>query len=252
MKVGVSDKIQLFVTDNQNNLNRYVLIDANLDFREFQSKILSETGKHGNRVLLASNGKFDSKMLIPLQNNLKHCGITLLDAFTIKQINSVVANYISAAENGMLNESIEKYNGVNSLKDLDRRKKILEYSCKTTTSLSTLIHLEAELNIINEKIKNIEKKTNESIVKNNLKGTFSKEEIPVEQLKVAGIKMSDLSQTDIKNLLQGKDSKEFTIINSTNGEKTNGKFSLVRNYETGKVNVNFNFTEQQNLRKIKF
>jgi len=57
---------------------------------------------------------------------------------------------------------------------------------------------------------------------------FTEKDIPKNLLKEAGIKFSDLSAVDKKNLLAGKETKPMAVTN-TKGEKMEGTLSLKRN-----------------------
>jgi hypothetical protein len=78
---------------------------------------------------------------------------------------------------------------------------------------------------------------------------FTKDEMPKEQLKALGVKITDLSATDKKYLLSGKETKDLPIIHLKTGKKTEGKLSLVRNQQTGAVSVAVQYTQRQARKK---
>jgi antirestriction protein ArdC len=60
---------------------------------------------------------------------------------------------------------------------------------------------------------------------------FQKSEIPKDELKLAGIKLSDLTASDLKRLLQGKETKSVFNLKSPDGNSYVGTFSLHRNVD---------------------
>ncbi|NDV83383.1 JAB domain-containing protein [Bacteroides sp. 51] len=108
-KRGLVPKIQMLVLGQDNTINRYVALDPNLNIDELLSKIIYEVGKHGESVIIASNGsmsKIDSRFI---QSTLKKTGINLLDVITIKQDENILSNYVSYFNDGVF-EPTTKYN----------------------------------------------------------------------------------------------------------------------------------------------
>jgi antirestriction protein ArdC len=81
---------------------------------------------------------------------------------------------------------------------------------------------------------------------NNVKKTmFTENEIPKDDLKKIGVQLKNLSATDLKNLLNGKNTKELNIKHPVTGNKISGQISLLRDEDTGKVSVITKVAEQQ-------
>jgi hypothetical protein len=60
--------------------------------------------------------------------------------------------------------------------------------------------------------------------------SFRKDEISKDELKKIGVKLDGLSATDLKNLLNGKETKTL-ILKNRKGERTDGVLSLHRNVD---------------------
>lgn len=82
----------------------------------------------------------------------------------------------------------------------------------------------------------------------NSKNLFKVTEIPKNELKAIGIKYSDLSAYNTVKLLSGKETKELSAKNPTNGEKINVTLSLQRDKMTGKVTLKINEVQQQSMK----
>jgi antirestriction protein ArdC len=78
------------------------------------------------------------------------------------------------------------------------------------------------------------------------KTAFTENEISKDELKKLGLRRDRLSATDLKNLLNGKETKDLNIKHPETGEKTSGRIYLVRNAQTGKVSVIAKIAEQEN------
>ena len=112
-KRGTADKTHLLVLDSKNKVNRYVLLDSNLNIRDFINTIITEVGKHGDNVVIASNNEIKPHVTEIIQSKLKKAGIKLIDELTIRQNNEVIQSYVSAAEEGLLMDTEAEYNQVN-------------------------------------------------------------------------------------------------------------------------------------------
>lgn len=84
----------------------------------------------------------------------------------------------------------------------------------------------------------------------NIEATLKKQltinDIPKDELKLLGIKVDNLSASDLKKLINGQQTQELNLINPYTKEKMNGKLSLELNLDTGRVKVNADFIQQQN------
>ncbi|MDR2126819.1 MAG: ssDNA-binding domain-containing protein [Prevotellaceae bacterium] len=78
---------------------------------------------------------------------------------------------------------------------------------------------------------------------------FTKDEIPKNELKLLGLKLSDLSATDTKNLLSGKETKALSL-KSRKGDRVYATLSLHRNTDNS-VNIRMKPVEQQQKHKLK-
>jgi len=86
-------------------------------------------------------------------------------------------------------------------------------------------------------------------INNGSKALFAKDELPKDQLKAIGVKMSDISTSDLKKLLAGKETKDLPMKHPETGEKAAGKLSLMRDQKTGAVSVSVKFSNQQGAKK---
>jgi len=128
------------------------------------------------------------------------------------------------------------------------------------SNLDTLLHItkntdfgkKAGINTLEDihKIANNLIASNASIEKDNFKNVqlISKEEIPFDKLKKAGITEQSLSATDMKNLQMGKETKELSLINSETGLKESGTIKLIRD-DKGGINPVFNFVSKPDVKK---
>jgi hypothetical protein len=99
-KRGTVDKIHALIIDRANNINRYVLIDGNVSTDELNKILLEEVGRHGENVILSTNGiQLDFKRI---KKALNIVGADLLDVITIKQDDDIINNYESLYELGLL------------------------------------------------------------------------------------------------------------------------------------------------------
>jgi predicted nucleotidyltransferase component of viral defense system len=78
---------------------------------------------------------------------------------------------------------------------------------------------------------------------------FDKDEIPKNELRLLGLKLSDLSATDIKKLLSGEESKALFLQNQ-NGDRIHATLSLHRNTDNS-VNILIKQVEQKQNNKLK-
>jgi len=108
-KRGTANKIHLLVLGGDTRVNKYTLIDGNISRKDLLTRIVEETGKHGNSVVLASNGTLSDETLNSLEASLKKCNIELIDALAIKQNKDILLNYISARDEGILSETKQEY-----------------------------------------------------------------------------------------------------------------------------------------------
>jgi antirestriction protein ArdC len=77
---------------------------------------------------------------------------------------------------------------------------------------------------------------------------FTKDEIPINELERLGLKLSDLSATDLNNLMKGKKTKAFYV--NQRGERTSAVLSLHRNTDNS-VNIVINPAKQKQKIKLK-
>jgi hypothetical protein len=99
-KRGTVDKIHALILDRANNVNRYILIDGNVSTDELNKILLEEVGRHGENVILSTNGiQLDFKRI---KKALNIVGADLLDVITIKQDDDIINNYESLYELGLL------------------------------------------------------------------------------------------------------------------------------------------------------
>jgi len=80
---------------------------------------------------------------------------------------------------------------------------------------------------------------------------FQKNEIPKDDLKCTGVKMSDFSASDMKRLLQGKETNTVFNIHDAEGNKYAGTFSLCRNDDNSVEFLFLPSTEQKVAKGIK-
>jgi antirestriction protein ArdC len=84
--------------------------------------------------------------------------------------------------------------------------------------------------------------------KTNGKLLFSKNDVPKNEFKRLGIKVSDLSASDLNRLLTGKETKSLSIKHPETGEKTTGSISLVRDKQTNSLSLSINFSQQPGIK----
>ncbi|MFV0587066.1 LPD38 domain-containing protein [Bacteroides reticulotermitis] len=105
-KRGLDAKLHALILDNQNRIVKYAFIDPHLNNAELSKLLIAETGRHGMNVILASNGIIDRDRLHIINKNLNQVNINLLDSLTIKQSDDILSNYISAMDEGVLEEQL--------------------------------------------------------------------------------------------------------------------------------------------------
>jgi hypothetical protein len=105
-KRGAAGKFQAIVLDNNNHITRYFFIDENLPYKALKSKLIVEVGKHGNKVILTSNGKINQSRISALKAELKSAMIDILDVLVIKQNEDILNNYVSFQETGMFEPNV--------------------------------------------------------------------------------------------------------------------------------------------------
>jgi antirestriction protein ArdC len=88
-----------------------------------------------------------------------------------------------------------------------------------------------------------------SIIKTADSKPFVKDDIPNSELKLLGLKLSDLSSTDMKNLLSGKETKALPLKNQK-GDRIYATLSLYRNTDN-RVNILIKQVEQKQKNKLK-
>lgn len=76
-KRGSIDKIHVIILDRGNSINRYLLVDGKKKPKDLTKLILTEVGRHGEAVILSSNGEI--KGLKEIQEALKTINSQLLD-----------------------------------------------------------------------------------------------------------------------------------------------------------------------------
>jgi DNA repair protein RadC len=104
-KRGAAGKLQVIVLDSNNHITRYFFIDENLPSETLKNKLIVETGKHGNKVILTSNGKINQSQIRALKTGLDSAMIDVLDVLVIKQNKDILNNYVNFQETGMLEQS---------------------------------------------------------------------------------------------------------------------------------------------------
>ncbi|MDR1370268.1 MAG: ssDNA-binding domain-containing protein [Dysgonamonadaceae bacterium] len=93
------------------------------------------------------------------------------------------------------------------------------------------------------------KEANKTEKKQLAAGKFMKSEIPKGELKLLGLKLSDLSATDTKNLLSGKETKTLLLKNQK-GDRMNATLTLHRN-SNNTVSITMKPVKSANTHKIK-
>jgi predicted nucleotidyltransferase component of viral defense system len=78
---------------------------------------------------------------------------------------------------------------------------------------------------------------------------FGKDEIPITELKLLGLKLSDLSATDMKNLLSGNETKALSLKNQKR-DRIHATLSLHRNTDNS-VNILIKQVEQKQNNTLK-
>jgi hypothetical protein len=101
-KRGVTSKLHAIVLDQASHITRYFLIDKNLSIDILKNKLTVETGKHGENIILATNGVVNKKKIDALGKQLGSSGIRISDVLTVQQNKDIINNYVSFAESGML------------------------------------------------------------------------------------------------------------------------------------------------------
>ncbi|MDR0619706.1 MAG: DUF3945 domain-containing protein [Bacteroidales bacterium] len=104
-KRGAAGKFQAIVLDSGNHITRYFFIDENLPYETLKNKLIVEAGKHGNKIILTSNGKINQSRINALKTGLNSAMIDILDVLVIKQNKDILNNYISLQEAGMLEQN---------------------------------------------------------------------------------------------------------------------------------------------------
>jgi hypothetical protein len=104
-KRGTVGKLHVMVLDAAGHITRYFLADKNLSIEKLKNKLTVEAGKHGDRIVLASNGTINQTQIGVLSEHLGRIGIKLLDVLVIRQNEDILNNYISLAERGELNQA---------------------------------------------------------------------------------------------------------------------------------------------------
>ncbi|MDR2408134.1 MAG: DUF3945 domain-containing protein [Bacteroidales bacterium] len=105
-KRGAAGKLQAIVLDSSNHITRYFFMDENLSYEALKNKLIVEAGKHGNKVILTSNGVINQSQINALKTGLHAAMIDLLDILVIKQNEDILNNYISFQETGMLEQNV--------------------------------------------------------------------------------------------------------------------------------------------------
>jgi len=105
---------------------------------------------------------------------------------------------------------------------------------------------ERALDIINSEMREFVK--NKIIESEQSTKLITKEEIPFDELKKAGITEQSLSATDMKNLQMGKETKELSLINSETGLKESGTIKLIKD-DKGGINPVFNFVSKPDMKR---
>jgi F0F1-type ATP synthase epsilon subunit len=96
-KRGVAGKFHVMVLDSANHITRYFLVDEKLGNDALKNKLTIEAGKHGERMIFASNGAINQRRIGVLSEHLGRIGIKVLDALVIRQNEDIVNNYIVRA-----------------------------------------------------------------------------------------------------------------------------------------------------------
>ncbi|MDD3230277.1 MAG: JAB domain-containing protein [Oscillospiraceae bacterium] len=110
-KRGSVNKIHALILDRSNQINRYSLVDGNISTEDLVKKLLHDVGKHGESVILSSNGvDLDTNAI---KEALEGVSSSLLDVLEIKQDEDIINNYRSFADEMLLEEQ-EGYKTGNS------------------------------------------------------------------------------------------------------------------------------------------
>ncbi|MDR1974882.1 MAG: JAB domain-containing protein [Bacteroidales bacterium] len=111
-KRGTTGKIQLLTLNTSSVVTRYALYDDSMPIKELSAQIIKETCKHGDRVILSSNGALNEDEIKIIQDDLALADIKLLDFLYVKQDNAIIDNYLSFSEEGLLplSEPVSEYN----------------------------------------------------------------------------------------------------------------------------------------------
>ncbi|MDL2223101.1 hypothetical protein LJB98_03280, partial [Bacteroidales bacterium OttesenSCG-928-M11] len=121
-KRGAVPKIQILILDNALRVNKYMFVDPNLSVSELKEKIIHEVGKHGECVMLASNGALDSDYIGLLKEYIKPAGIRLLDVLEIKQDEDIINNYKSFADEGLMEPKLKYQKSSEKFKPISKPK----------------------------------------------------------------------------------------------------------------------------------
>jgi len=108
-KRGTTNKTHVLILDRGNNINRYYLIDETTPVSQFIKQLYVDVGRHGNNIILASNGMITIETVRKIKNALQPIDSQLLDVLTIKQDENIITNYESMADEGMLYEPEGEY-----------------------------------------------------------------------------------------------------------------------------------------------
>lgn len=118
-KRGTTNKIHVMILDRGNNITRYYLVDETTTTKELISRILPDIGKHGDNVILASNGVITAPQANEIKRAVDKLGAgSLLDVIHIKQNANIISNYRSFADDGILYEPKSEYDKVNNLQNV--------------------------------------------------------------------------------------------------------------------------------------
>ena len=107
-KRGATPKIGVLIADQANHITKYLFLDPAMSTEELTASLLYEAGKHGQSIFLSSNAKLERGMIKKIQKSLSQFEIKLLDVIEYKQDEEIINNYISFADEGLM-ESETKY-----------------------------------------------------------------------------------------------------------------------------------------------
>lgn len=112
-KSGSLPKIGIIVLDRQSNVTRYVM-EGDLTDIELKKKVLESVGRHGDSVILVTNGKFKKETVTKLKSDIG-TSFSIADAIEVTDSDAILNSLKSFRDEGLLvNEpATEKKEGSN-------------------------------------------------------------------------------------------------------------------------------------------